>query len=157
MGAELSKNLALAGVGHLTVLDDRTYVAGDLSHGNFLVSASTQPGTPLAEATAASLQEMNPFIEVKGVSGRIDDTDKGAAFVEGFELVIAIGYGLKEAIQIDEWCSKAAKGPIKFFYARYVSCSFLNHSVDSIVPLGLQRSSPHLIWMKDFFCNRSTS
>lgn len=65
LGAELLKNVALAGVGSLGLLDD-----GAPPHpGNFIVPAdAAAAGAGAAEASAATLAAMNPFVKLRVVA-----------------------------------------------------------------------------------------
>lgn len=121
LGAEVAKNVVLAGVGHVTLLDDREY-DGDI-RGNFLVPSDTPRGASMSEvcffgsvrkifrtfrqglarcippsggsqASAQSLQEMNPFIRVEGLRGRAGAGEHGADFLAKYDLVVLAGYSL---------------------------------------------------------------
>ena len=72
LASEACKNIVLAGVGTVTLLDDGA-PAGEAAPGNFLAAsaAADDPSLTAAEATAATLREMNPFGEVRVVTGQI--------------------------------------------------------------------------------------
>lgn len=82
---EIAKNLVLAGIHSLTVIDHALVTEADLG-AQFFVSAS-DVGSNRAAAAAPQIRKLNPRVEV------IVDTDdimsKGAAFYGGFDVVIA--------------------------------------------------------------------
>lgn len=84
---EIAKNLVLAGIGSLTILDSDTVTPADLG-AQFLLSEEDSPvGTNRAAAAAAALQRLNPRVRV-----HVDTTDvrlKPPAFFAPFDVVIA--------------------------------------------------------------------
>lgn len=72
--AEACKNVVLAGIGHMTLFEDGV-LAKNAHPGNFLAHAGLADHSgdrdtlTAAEATAATLREMNPFAVVEVVSG----------------------------------------------------------------------------------------
>lgn len=85
LGNEIAKNLVLAGIGSLTVLDHENITEADLGN-QFLVSQE-QVGTNRAQASLPELQKLNPRVNV------IVDTDdvrlKGPSYFALFDMVIA--------------------------------------------------------------------
>ncbi|KAI3438249.1 hypothetical protein D9Q98_000686 [Chlorella vulgaris] len=67
LAAEVAKNVVLAGVGAVTLVDDTPCSRRSLS--NFLVGSTTPDDTTVAEASVATLQEMNPFVKVAALPG----------------------------------------------------------------------------------------
>lgn len=84
---EIAKNLVLAGIGSLTVVDHEIVTEADLG-AQFFLSAEDNPiGTNRAAASAAVIQRLNPRVSV-----RIDTMDirfKPPSFFEAFDIVIA--------------------------------------------------------------------
>ncbi|EXJ72213.1 ubiquitin-like 1-activating enzyme E1 A [Cladophialophora psammophila CBS 110553] len=87
LGCEIAKNLVLAGVGVLTILDHEVVTEEDLGT-QFFVSEA-QIGQNRAQATLAELQKLNPRVEVY--------TDPNAAvtkdpeYFQNFDITIATG------------------------------------------------------------------
>ncbi|OPB45131.1 hypothetical protein A0O28_0073370 [Trichoderma guizhouense] len=84
---EIAKNLVLAGVGSLTVLDNAIVTEADLG-AQFLLSEVEDPvGQNRAEAASAALRKLNPRVQIhvdaEGVKA------KGPSYFAGFDIVIA--------------------------------------------------------------------
>ncbi|KFM28330.1 SUMO-activating enzyme subunit 1B-1 [Auxenochlorella protothecoides] len=67
LGAEVAKNIVLAGVGSVTLVDDTPCAQRD--PGNFLVLADADGSRTVAQACAAMLREMNPLVDVQAQAG----------------------------------------------------------------------------------------
>ncbi|KAK8924225.1 SUMO-activating enzyme subunit 1B-1 [Platanthera zijinensis] len=69
---QFCKNIVLAGVGSLTLMDDRL-VTENATHANFLITAeeSKLSGRSLAEVYCNSLREFNPMVHVSVEKGSI--------------------------------------------------------------------------------------
>ncbi|KAK4165380.1 DNA damage tolerance protein RHC31 [Cladorrhinum sp. PSN259] len=84
---EIAKNLVLAGIGSLTVVDHEPVTEVDLG-AQFFLSAEENPiGTNRAAAASAAIQRLNPRVSV-----HIDTVDirfKPPSFFEPFDIVIA--------------------------------------------------------------------
>ncbi|KAK3990197.1 hypothetical protein QBC44DRAFT_72906 [Cladorrhinum sp. PSN332] len=84
---EIAKNLVLAGIGSLTVVDHEPVTEVDLG-AQFFLSAEENPiGTNRAAAASAAIQRLNPRVKV-----HIDTVDirlKPPSFFEPFDIVIA--------------------------------------------------------------------
>ncbi|GAB4814279.1 hypothetical protein N2152v2_001325 [Parachlorella kessleri] len=65
----VAKNIVLAGVGSVTLVDDTP--CERRAPGNFLIPADAQPDQTVAEACAATLREMNPFVQLAALGGPI--------------------------------------------------------------------------------------
>ncbi|KAL4523103.1 hypothetical protein Ndes2526A_g07814 [Nannochloris sp. 'desiccata'] len=87
LAAEVAKNIILAGVGSVTLVDDTPCSAS--SPGNFLVPHDAKDKT-VAEACVATLQEMNPLVSVNAVAGT-PGTFVSTATVSGYNIVILVG------------------------------------------------------------------
>ena len=120
LAAEACKNVALAGVGALVLYDDGA-PAVDAAPGNFLASSglADAAGTTdadaltVANATAATLREMNPFGEISILPGPSDLSGIDAAAVKGFDAVLVTGCSLAIAERINDACRDAGAS---FFY-----------------------------------------
>lgn len=85
LGSEIAKNLVLAGISSLTILDSSTVTASDLG-AQFFISESSI-GSNRAEAAAPNIRKLNPRVNV------VVDTDdvslKGPSYFGAFDVVIA--------------------------------------------------------------------
>ncbi|KAL7626748.1 E1 ubiquitin-activating protein aos1 [Parahypoxylon ruwenzoriense] len=82
---EIAKNLVLAGIGSLTVVDDQVVTEADLGAQFFLSEENI--GQNRAEAAVTQIQKLNPRVKVTADSGSI--MNKGASFFGNFDIVIA--------------------------------------------------------------------
>jgi ubiquitin-like 1-activating enzyme E1 A len=84
---EIAKNLVLAGIGSLTILDSEPVTASDLG-AQFLLSEEDTPlGTNRAAAAAPALQRLNPRVRI-----HIDTVDvrlKPPSFFAPYDIIIA--------------------------------------------------------------------
>ncbi|KAI0914332.1 hypothetical protein F4823DRAFT_349725 [Ustulina deusta] len=83
---EIAKNLVLAGIGSLTIVDDQIVTEADLGAQFFLSQENV--GQNRAEAAAVQVQKLNPRVKVFPDSGNI--MTKGASYFAAFDVVIAI-------------------------------------------------------------------
>ncbi|KAI0537307.1 hypothetical protein GGR58DRAFT_350229 [Xylaria digitata] len=83
---EIAKNLVLAGIGSLTIVDDEVVTETDLGAQFFL--SQEDVGRNRAEAAAVQVQKLNPRVKVISDSGSI--MEKGASYFAAFDVVIAI-------------------------------------------------------------------
>jgi ubiquitin-like 1-activating enzyme E1 A len=85
--AETCKNIVLAGIGSVTLVDDRP-VTAEAASTNFLIYPEDIGGERSSTATvcAASLREYNPMVNVGIQKGNI--VDKPEAFFDNFDAVI---------------------------------------------------------------------
>lgn len=82
---EIAKNLVLAGIGSLTIVDDHIVTEADLG-AQFLLSQE-DIGQNRATAAAVQVQRLNPRVKVFPDSGSI--MTKGASYFAAFDIVIA--------------------------------------------------------------------
>ncbi|KAI0971174.1 hypothetical protein F4678DRAFT_95908 [Xylaria arbuscula] len=82
---EVAKNLVLAGIGSLTIVDDQIVTEADLGAQFFLSQENV--GQNRAEAAAIQVQKLNPRVNVFPDSGSI--MTKGASYFAAFDVVIA--------------------------------------------------------------------
>ncbi|PNP49727.1 hypothetical protein THARTR1_09495 [Trichoderma harzianum] len=84
---EIAKNLVLAGVGSLTVLDNAVVTEADLGAQFLLAEVENPVGQNRAEAASAALRKLNPRVQIhvdaEGVKA------KGPSYFAGFDIVIA--------------------------------------------------------------------
>uniref|UniRef100_A0A1L8DU39 SUMO-activating enzyme subunit 1 n=1 Tax=Nyssomyia neivai TaxID=330878 RepID=A0A1L8DU39_9DIPT len=108
LGAEIAKNIILAGVKSVTFLDHNVVSETDRCS-QFFVPVSTL-GQNRAEASLARAQALNPMVELKADTDVM--TEKPDNFFTSFDVVIVIGAPRKEMIRINNACRM--KG-VKFF------------------------------------------
>ncbi|XP_045164557.2 SUMO-activating enzyme subunit 1-like [Mercenaria mercenaria] len=108
LGAEVSKNIVLAGVKSLTLLD-HTKVTEEDACSNFLV-ARADVGKNRAECSLDRTQLLNPMVEVSAdsedVGGKPDD------FFKNFDVICALCCKPSELFRINKICSE---NKIKFY------------------------------------------
>ncbi|KAK4106286.1 hypothetical protein N658DRAFT_482190 [Parathielavia hyrcaniae] len=84
---EIAKNLVLAGIGSLTILDSESVTAADLG-AQFLLSEEDNPiGTNRAAAASAALQRLNPRVQIH--VDTVDVSLKPPSFFAPFDIIIA--------------------------------------------------------------------
>ena len=128
VGIEVAKNLALQGVGALTLVDPVRTTAKDLGANFFLFDSDVQAATGRAAACAPRLQELNPICEVTVATALSDDLILAHSAV-----VITQMLPLAELQRIDELCA-AHKVSFLFNYISGVSSSlFVNHGPHHVV------------------------
>ncbi|EON98052.1 putative sumo activating enzyme protein [Phaeoacremonium minimum UCRPA7] len=84
---EIAKNLVLAGIGSLTIVDHETVTEADLGAQFFLSEQDGHLGMNRAEAALPQIQKLNPRVKV-----HIDKTDirsKGPSYFGVYDVVIA--------------------------------------------------------------------
>ncbi|KAK9394188.1 SUMO-activating enzyme subunit 1 [Crotalus adamanteus] len=108
LGAEVAKNLALAGVKALTLLDHRQVSLED-ARGQFLLPADS-PGRNRAEASLGRVQDLNPMVDVKADPENIEQ--KPEEFFTRFDVVCLTCCTQEVLLKVDQICNKHG---IKFF------------------------------------------
>ncbi|KAK9815937.1 hypothetical protein WJX72_012289 [[Myrmecia] bisecta] len=122
LAAEVAKNIVLAGVGSLTLMDDSP--CSTCPPGNFLVPADATPTQSVAEVSVQTLQEMNPLVKVEARKGSIASL-QDRSLVKDYNVVLLIGPPSRLAQQLDEECSKhgvafyvaASRGTTSYMFA----------------------------------------
>ncbi|KAK3194929.1 hypothetical protein Dsin_026239 [Dipteronia sinensis] len=106
--AEFCKNIVLAGVGSLTLVDDRLVTEEALS-ANFLVQPdeSMFGGKTIAEVCCDSLKEFNPMVRVSVEKG--DLSSFGLEFYEKFDVVVVSCCSFTTKKLVNEKCRKLSK------------------------------------------------
>ncbi|XP_041663849.1 SUMO-activating enzyme subunit 1 [Cheilinus undulatus] len=102
LGAEVAKNLILAGVKKITLLDHEQ-VSEESCRAQFLVPVTDQ-GKNRAEASKERAQNLNPMVEVHADSGRIED--KADDFFLSFDAVCLTGCSKDLMVRVDQLCSQ---------------------------------------------------
>lgn len=136
LGSEIAKNLVLAGISSLTVLDANPVSQADLGAGFFLSQATAANGEAIEGASRAALacpiiQKLNPRVQVRADEGALDGKD--AEYFGGFDVVIATDLSAGEMTRINDATRKAGKkfyaagchGMNGFIFADLVSHSYV--------------------------------
>lgn len=84
---EIAKNLVLAGIGSLTILDGASVTEADLGAQFFLREDANLIGQNRAQAAYAALQELNPRVKIHVDADGVKS--KGPSYFGGFDIVIA--------------------------------------------------------------------
>ncbi|KAK9827310.1 hypothetical protein WJX81_003279 [Elliptochloris bilobata] len=120
LGVEIAKNVILAGVKSVTLLDDATVVMRDLSAQFYLTEADV--GKKRAAACKDRLQELNTAVAVSVAAGWPSDRE-----LLKYQVVVLTDTPLADALRVDELCHRAGIGficaNIRGVFAR-VFCDF---------------------------------
>ncbi|GAB2289377.1 SUMO-activating enzyme subunit 1B-1 [Dionaea muscipula] len=106
--AEFCKNIVLAGVGSVTVVDD-TLVTEESLNANFLIppDENVYRGQTVAEVCCDSLKDFNLMVQVSVEKGELSSFDED--FYRKFDVVVITGCSLKTKRLINEKCRKLSK------------------------------------------------
>lgn len=106
--AEFCKNIVLAGVGSLTLIDDRPVTEEALA-ANFLIAPDNSEimGRSLAEICCDSLKDFNPMVRVSVEKG--DLSSFGVDFYDNFDVVVVSCCSVAAKKLINEKCRKLSK------------------------------------------------
>ncbi|KAL1957651.1 hypothetical protein VTO42DRAFT_5628 [Malbranchea cinnamomea] len=138
LGDEIAKNLVLAGIGSLTILDNATVREEDLGAQFFLSEENI--GQNRAEAAAPRIQQMNPRVQL-----HVDTSDvrtKPPEFFAAFDLVIATDLDFNTFSTVNAACRLANKpsyvagvhGFYGFIFADLISHDFVIEREKSNIP-----------------------
>lgn len=102
---EFCKNIVLAGVGSLTLMDDRLVTEDTLS-ANFLIPADVDSynGKSVAEVCCDALRDFNPMVHVSVQKGDLSNFD--GDFFDKFSAVVISGCSLATKRLINQKCRK---------------------------------------------------
>ncbi|KAL2539628.1 SUMO-activating enzyme subunit 1B-2 [Abeliophyllum distichum] len=105
---EFCKNIVLAGVGSLTVHDDRM-VTEELLSANFLIppDENVYSGKSIAELCCDSLKDFNPMVRVSVQKGDLLSFD--VDFFGKFDVVIVSSCSLSTKVSVNEKCRRLSK------------------------------------------------
>jgi ubiquitin-like 1-activating enzyme E1 A len=110
LGSEIAKNLVLAGVGVLTILDHEMVTEEDLGAQFFL--SETQVGQNRAEAALPELQKLNPRVEI--YTDPNPAVTKDPEYFQNFDITIATGLIIDVLANINMACRMFGR---KFYVA----------------------------------------
>ncbi|KAI3455058.1 hypothetical protein Pfo_011721 [Paulownia fortunei] len=105
---EFCKNIVLAGVGSVTLNDDRT-VTEELLSANFLIppDENVYLGKSLAELCCDSLKDFNPKVRVSVEKGELSNFN--VDFFDKFDVVVISSCSLSTKQSVNEKCRKLLK------------------------------------------------
>eukprot|EP00698_Gefionella_okellyi_P019655 TRINITY_DN6056_c0_g1_i1.p1 TRINITY_DN6056_c0_g1~~TRINITY_DN6056_c0_g1_i1.p1 ORF type:complete len:1024 (-),score=266.31 TRINITY_DN6056_c0_g1_i1:669-3740(-) len=112
VGVEIAKNIALAGVGTLTVQD--TEVAQIIDQGSQYYISAEDIGKNRAEVSARKLSELNPYTNVKAET--LDLTHVELSYFLQFNVIIFVDTPLAFQIRVNDFV-RSQKNPIPFLAA----------------------------------------
>ncbi|KAH9705446.1 SUMO-activating enzyme subunit 1B-1 [Citrus sinensis] len=106
--AEFCKNIVLAGVGSLTLMDDRV-VTEEAWSANFLIppDENVYGGKTIAEVCCDSLKDFNPMVRVSVEKGDLSSLD--GEFYDKFDVVVVSCCSVTTKKLINEKCRKLSK------------------------------------------------
>lgn len=109
LGAEVAKNLVLAGVKAVTLLDDKTVSSADFSS-QFMVTRE-DIGKNRAHSSKAYTQELNPMVQVTSDARQL--TEQSKDFFRNFDIVCCTETSTTEAlVRVNTICREIG---VKFF------------------------------------------
>lgn len=109
MGAEIAKNIILAGVKSVTLLDDKLVEESDRCS-QFLMAPLYPLGENRAEASLLRAQALNPMVKLSAIKENI--STKEDSFFQEFDVVIVLEAPTRELVRINNTCRLNG---VKFF------------------------------------------
>jgi len=100
LGAEIAKNLVLAGVNTMEMVDSSD--VSDLDATSQFLAPRDTVGQNRAEASLQRLQQLNPMVKVSADKGKTQDKD--AEFFKKFDVVVATNCSKEELLRINSIC-----------------------------------------------------
>ncbi|KAI6652784.1 Enzyme subunit 1 [Oopsacas minuta] len=133
LGAEIIKNLVLAGVKSVTILDHESYDPESVSGAGFLLYHG-ETGENIAKVAVTRCQELNPMVSVEAQQDRLDT--KSNEFFSQFDIVCVTNANKSELIRVNQICRslnvKFLCGDTFGFYG-FMASDLLNHSYNEEV------------------------
>ncbi len=103
LGNEVLKNLALIGIGHITLIDFDTIENSNLSRS--VLFRAKDAGKSKAEVAAVAIREINPDVEVRTVQGNVL-TETGLGQVRSMDLLIGCLDNREARLWVNRMCWK---------------------------------------------------
>jgi len=112
LGAEVVKNIVLAGIKSLTMMDheDLTKEDGDSQ----FLAPRDKIGTNRAEASLERVRKLNPGVEITVDKSHLDTKD-AKFFYENFDIVVVTNYPKETILKVNKMCREDPKSETKFF------------------------------------------
>eukprot|EP00474_Spongospora_subterranea_P009600 CRZ10058.1 hypothetical protein [Spongospora subterranea] len=108
---EVAKNIVLAGIGSLTLLDDSVLEENEDISSHFMLNSS-DVGKNKADAVVPRIAELNPNVQVCAISGNISSSPP--SFFDDFTVISVAGCGLSAIKSLERICSSSANGAALF-------------------------------------------
>jgi len=102
LGNEVCKNILLAGIKHLTIMDDKTLTEKDFEQQFF--SGQEDVGKNRAEASLARSNDLNPMVDI--VADRENVKEKNEEFYKNFDVVCICDCPVETQIKVNEICHR---------------------------------------------------
>ena len=132
---KVAKNIVLAGVGSVTLVDDTDCSAG--ASGNFLLPHDAKDQT-VAEACVATLREMNPLVSVAAIN-ESPETFLNANKFAGYNIVVVIGQSGAGVDAADRACTETGVPLIAASNRGLAGWAFANlHTHDYVIEASLR-------------------
>ncbi|XP_046394086.1 SUMO-activating enzyme subunit 1 [Ischnura elegans] len=111
LGAEICKNIVLAGVKSITLLDYGALAEEDF--GTQFLAARSDVGKTRAEASITRARRLNPMVDVKVAPPATGDAEtdpsfRPDSFFSEFQVVIATGLGMSSLLRLNSACRRAS-------------------------------------------------
>lgn len=147
LGTEIAKNLTLAGISSLTIIDNDPVTEEDLGAQFFLREEDI--GKPRADAAIPRIQELNPRVTVKSDGGLQDLLLKDASYFVPFDCIVACDHDLMTLSLINTAARFASRpfyaagihGFYGYIFADLVGHEFVIEREKSNVPTKIQAES----------------
>lgn len=109
LGIEIAKNIVLAGIKSLTLMDFKNSGFMDLGNQFFINDNHVQNSTNRAIASLDSLKELNPYVKINCIDRNLEDyftnnNEQCIEFLSKFNCVILTEINLDLAVKINEVC-----------------------------------------------------
>ncbi len=103
LGNEVLKNLALVGIGHVTVIDFDNVENSNLSRS--VLFRASDAGRPKADVAVAAVENLNPDVATRAIRGNVL-TDVGLGLVREMDLVIGCLDNREARLWVNRMCWK---------------------------------------------------
>lgn len=102
LGAEVAKNVLLAGIKSMTILDDGIVGENDVLT-NFLLPRNCL-NKNVAESVLERAKNLNSMVEISADTGKVEEKDE--SFYKKFTIIIATRLSTHQLIEINQICRK---------------------------------------------------
>lgn len=102
LGNEVCKNILLAGIQHMTLLDDSILTEEDCF--NQFLTPSDMVGKNKAEACLSCAKDLNPMVDI--VTDNENIGDKSEEFIKRFDVVCLTGCNRDTQVKVNEICHR---------------------------------------------------
>jgi len=115
LATEVVKNLVLAGINSITLIDDKSVTNHDMLSNLF---TRNQVGINRAEAVQKGVQELNPMVTVKISSSSLKDilsnAEDAKSYIQQFHVVVLVNHDSQSTIELNRICNQCN---VPFFFA----------------------------------------